>query len=168
MINPQYYVIKAFYDALQGVEVNTTPVPVYSMPPLGELGNYIVVTEPVSTELGCKDLIGHTASINIEVIHQDSGNITSPIVAQEITSLVMNQLKPTSKSVINIENFDMITLVLVNSIDGSDLFDSNRSYRTILTYEFIIDELKVTEWILENGVWNDNGIWIDTATWNDN
>jgi hypothetical protein len=26
---------------------------------------------------------------------------------------------------------------------------------------------ELTEWLLQNGTWNDNGVWDDTQTWND-
>jgi hypothetical protein len=167
MINPQYYTIQAFLDALQGLTYEGNPINPYSIPPQGELGNYIVVTAPTANEDGCKSIIGHLASINVEVIHQTPGNVTSPLQAQDITSLVMATLKPNPGDTITIPNFNMATLMLSNVVDGSELFPSNRSYRNILTYEFIIYEIVDQVWILDTGFWNDIGTWIDTATWID-
>lgn len=167
MKNPAGKTIEAFVTALSSIVYNATPIPVYSIPPDGELGNYIVVREPTNTELGCKIIIGHDATIQVDIITAFQGNFGTPLPAEEITDLVTEAIKPNPGHVLTVENFEMITLTLGNSIPDSNLFGDNRSYRRVLTWNFIIDEDNVPVWILELGNWNDGGIWDDNDVWKD-
>ena len=167
MNNPVGDTIEAFIKALDSIVYLGDTITAYSIPPNGQLGNYIEVHTPTTTELGCKTIIGHEATIQVDIITQFAGNFGTPKVAEDITNLVVNAIRPKPGSVLTVNNFDMITLMLTNSISDTELFGTNRSYRKILTWTFLIDDPTGLPWILDLGTWNDGGIWKDTSVWID-
>lgn len=167
MINPVANTIETFRNALSGIVFESKAVNVYTVPPDGELGNHIIIREPTTVEQGCKSIIGHDATIQIDVITPFAGNFGSPLPMETITSFVLQAIKPGTGNVLTVVDFDMITLMLTNSITDRNFFPTNRGLRKILTWSFIIDEGVVIPWILDTGFWNDSGIWKDTSVWID-
>ena len=167
-INPKGRIYKAFKSVLDGIgyQGNTLPVVRY---PGKNIGNfYIQLGEITTVEEGCKDLFGHECTIDIQIICNYDGNYGTPLDAETISNTVTALLKATTTSVIPIDEFNMVYIVLDSGINDGGLFPTNRNYRVINNYRFYIEE-KIPDgvWILEDGTWNDSGVWIDTALWND-
>ena len=169
MINPKLRIYKAFYAALQGITHNGIPVPVYSYPAMGEGELYILIGNITTVEEGTKDLFGHECTIDVQVVCNYKGNYGSPLDAEQVADQVTVKLKELSLSVLPINDFDMIYIVLDNGFNDGGLFDTDRSYRTINQYRFCLMELKDgCTWILETGFWVDlNTCWQDEAVWVD-
>ena len=168
MLNPSLNIIKGFISALSGISYGGNTIPVYMIPPQNPDDLYIQIGTVTTVEAGCKDLFGHECTIDIQVIDLGKRNYQSPKRAEEVSSLVLQALKPDVISTVSLDEFDMIYLILDNSFNDAGLFESDRSYRRILQYRFLANEKVISgDWILATGFWDDFGVWIDTETWND-
>lgn len=166
MKNPRTDIIKGFASALGSIEYNSTAVPVFSASPVKNTDvPYIQLGSINTIEEGCKDTFGHACTIDIQVIDTSAKNRRSPKVVEEITQLVQTALKPTVTSTIALDNFDMINLVLTNTIQDPNIFETSNASRTIMQWSFDVYERPEFVWLLENNYWNDEGFWVDTATW---
>lgn len=171
MINPKNRIYKAFATALSGVTHNGDAIPIVTFPPPGKIPFYVQLGTITTVEEGCKDLFGHECTIDIQVISQYEGNYASPLSAEDIADQVTQLLKAETTSTLSIDDFDMVYIVLDNGFnDEGDIFATNRSYRTINQYRFLINEVvetPVSDWILFNGFWNQPLYWINDAYWID-
>jgi hypothetical protein len=168
MINPKGKIYEAFVTALSGITYQSNPVPVYTFPAPGNIPFYIQLGSITTVEEGCVDLFGHECTIDIQIISQYDGNYGTPLDSEAISDIVTQTLKATETSTVDIQEFDMVYIVLDNGFNDSGLNPSNRGYRTINQYRFLILEVPdPTIWILADGTWNDSGVWVDSAVWID-
>lgn len=168
MKNHRTSIIKGFYSALSSITYNATAVPVFSATPTQAPNSpYIQIGSITSNEEGCKDTFGHACTIDIQVIDNTSDNYTTPRRVEEITDEVTEALKPTVTSVVSLVDFDMINLVLTNTINDHDLLETRAARRNILTWSFDVYQDMDTgvAWLLANDYWDDAGFWVDAETW---
>ena len=169
MKSPRKAIIKGFYNALSNITYAGQLVPVYSASPLKAPNNpYIQIGSVTTVEEGCKDLFGHACTIDIQVIDSSRDNYATPRAVEEITELVMQTLKPLVLSVVELSDFYMINLVLTNTIQDPNIFETAMGYRNIMQWSFDVYELQGEAiWLLLDGIWNDSGVWVDSEYWYD-
>ena len=169
MLNQSADIYKSFVTALSGITYDGNSIPVYSISPPKNPGAIFIQLGTITTvEEGCKDLFGHECTMDIQVIDESNRNYTSPKVAEEVSGEIQTALKTNVLNVVTMTNFNMIYLVLDNAFNDGGLFESDRSYRKIMQFRFMIEEIaSVSNWILTTGFWNDSGVWIDDAVWID-
>ena len=167
MLSASSDIIKSFVSALSSITYEGESVPVYVNPPKGVGGLYIQLGTVTTVEEGCKDLFGHECTIDVQVIDTGARNYSTPKRVEEVSQVVSITLKPDELSTVSMSNFDMIYLTLDNSFNDQGLFSSDRAYRKIMQFRFMVMENDGGDWILSNGIWTDGGVWIDTAVWID-
>lgn len=168
MINPKGRIYKAFKAALDGITYNGITLDVVSYLGKGKTPFYIQMGTITTTDASCKDLFGNECTIDIQVIAQYDGNWASPKDTELIAEDVTNRLNAITTAVIPIDDFDMTYIVLDNGFNDSGQFETERTYRTINQYRFMLfEKVQLGDWILENCFWNDSGIWDDSAFWCD-
>ena len=168
MVNQAADIYKSFVTALNSIVYNANTIPVYSVSPPKNPGAIFIQLGTITTvQEGCKDLFGHECTMDIQIIDESSRNYSSPKIAEEVAGLVQEALLANVLSVVTMSNFDMIYLRLDNAFNDAGLFDTDRSYRRILQFRFMIDEKTTDVWILATGFWNDAGKWDDSSLWID-
>ena len=168
MINPKARIYKAFKAALDGIVYDGNVLDVVSFLGKGTTPIYIQMGNITTVEEGCIDLFGNECTIDIQIISQPFGNYTSPKPAEDVSDLVIQTLQATTTSVIPVDGLQMVYLTLENGFTDSGLTETERAYRVVNQYRFLLLELtEPCEWILAQGVWNDSGCWDDTAVWID-
>ena len=168
MINPKNRIYKAFKSVLDGIVYDGNTLDVVSFMGKGTTPIYIQMGSITTVEEGCIDLFGNECTIDIQIISQPFGNYTSPKPAEDVSDIVINRLQATTTGVIPIDDFNMVYLTLENGFTDDGLTPSERNYRVINQYRFLLLEIaEPCEWILAGGVWNDSGCWDDSAAWID-
>ena len=169
MLNQSADIYKSFVTALSGITYDGNSIPVYSISPPKNPGAIFIQLGTITTvEEGCKDLFGHECTMDIQVIDESNRNYTSPKVAEEIAGTIQTTLTPYVTSVVSMTDFDMIYITLDNAFNDGGLFESDRSYRKIMQWRFLINEQpEFSNWILSTGNWRDIALWIDTEVWID-
>ena len=168
MINPKNRIYKSFISALSGISYNGGTLDVVSFLGKGKTPFYIQLGTITTVEEGCKDVFGHECTIDIQIICQYDGNYASPLDGENISDIVTEKLRLITAGVVPIVDFDMVYLNLDNSFNDAGLFETERSYRIVSQYRFLImQNLDSVPWILETGVWNDSGVWKDSSVWID-
>ena len=168
MINPKNRIYKAFKAVLDGIVYDGNTLDVVSFLGKGTTPLYIQMGNITTVEEGCIDLFGNECTIDIQIISQPFGNYTSPKAAEDVSDIVISRLQATTTGVIPIDDMYMVYLTLENGFTDSGLTPSERSYRVINQYRFLLLEIPIEgDWILQSGFWNDLGVWKDSAAWID-
>jgi hypothetical protein len=168
MINPKNRIYKAFLSALSGINYNGGTLDVVTFLGKGKTPFYIQLGNITTIEEGCKDVFGHECTIDIQIICQYDGNYATPLDGENISDIVTDRLRLTTAGVLAIEDFDMIHISLENSFNDAGLFETERSYRVVSQYRFMLMETgAIAAWILDTGFWNDSGVWKDSSVWID-
>lgn len=168
MINPKSRIYKAFKAVLDGIVYDGNTLDVVSFLGKGTTPLYIQMGNITTVEEGCIDLFGNECTIDIQIISQPFGNYTSLKAAEDVSDIVINRLQATTTGVIPVDDMDMVYLTLENGFTDSGLTPSERSYRVINQYRFLLLEIPYeADWILQTGFWNDLGVWKDSSTWID-
>jgi len=166
MINPKARIYKAFKAALDGIVYDGITLDVVSFLGKGTTPIYIQMGNITTVEEGCIDLFGNECTIDIQIISQPFGNYTSPKPAEDVSDLVIQTLQATTTSVIPVDDLDMIYLKLENGFTDSGLTETERTYRVVNQYRFLLLESgEPPVWLLENGYWDTAGKWIGSAFW---
>ena len=165
-INPSKRIIKAFVAALQGITHNAASVPVYMFPPKNAPKFYIQLGNVTASQEGCKDLFGHECTLDVQVISMYDGSYATPEDSEEISDTVLTNILALPTSTISVDNFDMIWLTLDNMFNDQGLFETDRTYRDVMQFRFLINEITGDKpWLLLDNYWDTNGAWVDSAFW---
>ena len=165
-INPSKRIIKAFVAALQGITYNAAAVPVYMLPTKNAPNFYIQLGSITASNEGCKDLFGYECTIDVQVISLYDGSYAKPDDSEGISDTVLNNILALPTSTVSIDNFDMIWMKLDNMFNDPGLFETDRTYRDIMQFRFLINEIRPDRgWLLLNNYWDIEEAWIEDAFW---
>lgn len=168
MQNPRSDILKSFGAALSGnITYNSTEIPVYGTSPEKAPDTlYIQLGTITTNEAGCKDGFGHECTIDIQIIDNSRANYSSQKAIEDVTALVLNEIKPTVTSVVSMSFHSMTWLTLSNSFNDVSLFETSYAPRNILQFSFeIYETADCSNSIWASGTWLSSGIWKSNCVW---
>ena len=139
MIYPVEDIKKAYYAALNGnISYAGVNIPVYSIAPKSTDPPYIILGTTSLIEVGTKSDFLYDVTLFIEVVTTDQ----SKAEMLSITNQILTILKPTTGSVLDLENYTMVNLILDGIEDSVQLTDTKE-------FESITNTIRLTQLIDE-------------------
>jgi hypothetical protein len=165
--NSYLYILRSFYAALNGnVTVDGDTIPVYSGIPSNSISDYIYLGEHTSVDWGGGDMFGREETLTIQILSRENPDYPDKTRVNEIADQVLQILKPSFRTEMVLDNFEMVGMYLENQFNDYALGDNDSYNRIILVFKYLLQQVN-TNWILATGFWNDDAVWIDTELWID-
>jgi len=144
-------ILKAFYTALNGnVIYGGATIPVYTgLPKInsGEPYDYIYISEQTQQDWGGADMFGFEETMTIQIVCRGRGDTVSRVKVSDISTQVMNLLKPTYLNELSVDNFNMIGLFLDNSFTDFEVTDEDYAIRKIQRWRYFLSETTIADGI---------------------
>lgn len=144
MRNSYLYILRSFYAALNGnVTVDSDTIPVYSSLPSNMVEDYIYLGEHTSNDWGGGDMFGREETLTIQILSRENPDYPDKTRVNQIADQVLQILKPSFRTEMVLDNFDMVGLHLDNQFNDYAVGDNDSYSRVILVFRYFLEEVEV-------------------------